>query len=316
MAAATTYTTAMSNTTTTRKKPALRPPNRADSRWKTIDPVPLTRESFLDLLYGRTPVIQVPRFIDQDLSARSLHYLLPRFTPYLHATGPPVEKVGLAQFEFQAQSAEDFTRRTGNEKAQYFSEVSKLGDLHARMAAVTGTNLWQRTVAAITALVAPEWEVGQQQQQEQQQYFSGIFRSINRGTPIHCDWCPYDCLTEDWILSRITHQAVFNLYLSSVADGGDTTIYDVQWSPEALRYRDPASYGYAPELVAGRDHTRFHPEAGDLYIFNSRNMHEVAAVEEKVTQTQSAPPRVALASFMGLLPAEVTGGKPRLMFWS
>ena len=157
----------------------------------------------------------------------------------------------------------------------------------------------------------PEWDVCVASEgDDRQKYFSGIFRSINKGTPIHCDWCPYDCLTEDWILSRITNQAVFNLYTSSVGQG-DTTIYDVQWTQDALKFRDPNSYGYEPELVEGKASVRFHPNAGDLYIFNSRNMHEVQAVDEG-----SEVPRVALASFMGLLPAEITGGKPKLMFWS
>ena len=84
-----------------------------ESMWKTTEAVPLTRESFLDLLYGRTPLIGVPQFISRDLSQRTLEYLLPKFSPYLHATGPSVEKVGLAQFEFQAQSVEDIMNRTG-----------------------------------------------------------------------------------------------------------------------------------------------------------------------------------------------------------
>jgi hypothetical protein len=144
----------------------------------------------------------------------------------------------------------------------------------------------------------------------EQKYFSGIFRSINAGTPIHCDWCPYDTLTEDWILSKITHQAVFNLYLTSVKGGG-TTLYDTQWTPEALEYRDPHSYGYDKDLVKGRLKAHFQPEVGDLYLFNSRNMHEVEPVNPNWKT-----PRIALASFIGLLPSEVTKGRPRLMFWS
>jgi len=161
---------------------------------------------------------------------------------------------------------------------------------------------------AVAALV-PEWDVSRASEGDRK-YFSGIFRRIDNGTPIHCDWCPHDCLTEDWILSKIECQAVFNLYISPVKGGG-TTLYDVQWSQDALQYRDPNSYGYYPDLVKGRDKSPFKPEVGDLYLFNSRNMHEVAPVDAGWTL-----PRIALASFMGVLPSEVTGGKPRLMFWS
>ena len=85
-----------------------------DSKWKTTRPVPLSRESFLSLLDGRMPLIKVSQFITEKQSRRLFDHLLPSFSPYLHATGPAVEKVGLAQFEFQAQSAEDFKNRKGN----------------------------------------------------------------------------------------------------------------------------------------------------------------------------------------------------------
>lgn len=86
----------------------------AESKWKTDTAVPFTRETFLSLLDGTVPVIKVPSYVSKELSGRIVQHLLPSFTPYLHATGPSVEKVGLAQFEFQAQSAEDFKNRTGD----------------------------------------------------------------------------------------------------------------------------------------------------------------------------------------------------------
>lgn len=84
------------------------------SKWKTTSPVPLTRESFLDLIYGRTPLIKESQFIAKDQAKTLYEHLGPQFSPYLHATGPPVSKVGVAQFEFQAQSQEDFQNRAGD----------------------------------------------------------------------------------------------------------------------------------------------------------------------------------------------------------
>ncbi|TVY84700.1 hypothetical protein LSUE1_G001475 [Lachnellula suecica] len=283
------------------------------SKWRTNEAAPFTREAFLGLLEGKLPVIKVPGYVSADTSSQIVQHLLPSFTPYLHATGPSVEKVGLAQFEFQAQSAEDFQNRSGDEKDKYFALAKEMSNLHDEIAEVVGENVWSKVVKEIAALV-PEWDVSVASELtsegEEKRYFSGIFRSINGGTPPHCDWCPYDCLTEDWILSKITCQAVFNLYLSKV-NGGGTTIYDVQWEPEALQYRDVASYGYGRDLVDGRQKACWTPEVGQLCIFNSRNMHEVAPVAPG-----SRGPRIALASFMGLLPSEVTGGRPRLMLWS
>lgn len=88
------------------------------SIWKTTEPVALTRESFLDLLQGETPLIRVPELLQHDQCRRLADHILPTFTPYIHATGPAVEKVGVAQFEFQAQSAEDFENRQGDGKSR------------------------------------------------------------------------------------------------------------------------------------------------------------------------------------------------------
>lgn len=93
---------------------ASQPQEAYSSLWKTTKPVPLSREAFLDLLSGRTPLIHIPNFTTPEQSQRLADHLLPIFSPYLHATGPAVEKVGVAQFEFQAQSAEDFASRKGN----------------------------------------------------------------------------------------------------------------------------------------------------------------------------------------------------------
>ena len=83
------------------------------SQWKTTDAVPLTRESFLDLLDGKTPLIKEAGFISTEACKLLAAELMPKLCPYIHATGPAVHKVGLAQFEFQAQSQEDFKTRTG-----------------------------------------------------------------------------------------------------------------------------------------------------------------------------------------------------------
>jgi hypothetical protein len=196
------------------------------------------------------------------------------------------------------------------EKQRYFDETAKVRSLHDDLAKSVGEDVWARVIATLAELV-PEWDVSVASEGPGKHYFSGIFRCINNGTPIHCDWCPFDCNTEDWIINRITHQAVFNLYVSPIR-GGKTTLYDVQWTPDALRYRDPNSYGYYPKLVEQAKSCPFEPEIGDMYIFNSRNMHKVQAIE----RGGEGLGRIALASFMGLLPSSETGGKPKLIFWS
>lgn len=182
--------------------------------------------------------------------------------------------------------------------------------MHEGLAEIAGEDVWAKVSRMIAELV-PEFDVGVASEGTGKTYFSGIVRKINSGVPIHCDWAPYDCATEDWILSNITHQLAVNLYLSPATRGGSTTVFDVQWWPGALEYRDPDTYGYFEALVKDRATATFQPGMGDLCLFNSRNMHIVRPLEPG-EETQ----RIAMSSFIGLLPSEVTGGKPKLIFWS
>lgn len=87
-----------------------------ESRWKTTKSVRATEASLLDLLEGRTPILHEPEFLSKEDCSKLTEILEPRLTPYLHATGPKLAKVGVAQFEFQAQSEDDLKNRSGNGK--------------------------------------------------------------------------------------------------------------------------------------------------------------------------------------------------------
>lgn len=67
----------------------------------------------MDLLEGRTPLLKQAGFISTDVAKKMEAELAPRFTPYLNDSGTSLDKVGVSQFEFQAQSEEDFKNRTG-----------------------------------------------------------------------------------------------------------------------------------------------------------------------------------------------------------
>lgn len=85
-----------------------------ESKWKTTKPVRATEASLLDLLEGRTPILHEPEFLSREDCSKLTKTLEPRLTPYIHATGPKLAKVGVAQFEFQAQSEDDLKNRSGN----------------------------------------------------------------------------------------------------------------------------------------------------------------------------------------------------------
>jgi len=100
---------------TTRPLPAhndIEPPPAKLSKWKRVTDVPLTRENYIDLLYGRTPLIKEPDFLTTAQCREYEKLLSSKLTPYKHNTGPLLTKYGVAQFEYQAQAAKDFLSRS------------------------------------------------------------------------------------------------------------------------------------------------------------------------------------------------------------
>lgn len=188
--------------------------------------------------------------------------------------------------------------------------------MHDELEQKVGVNPWRKVKERITSFF-PEWDVEVASEGPNRKYFSGVFRALNDATHVHCDWSPYDSLTEDWVINQVSNQVVFNLYLAPVK-GGRTTVHDVQWSDEALQLRDPKSYGYYRSITDGRKQSVVTPAPGALCFFNSRNMHEVERVEPEPCPELGLPyrPRLTLSSFMGLIPSERTGGRPKLIFWS
>ena len=83
------------------------------SQWKKDFNVgPLSRQSFLELLDGKIPFIREAQFLPRDVAQKLEDNLSPQLAPYLHATGPNLLKVGVAQFEFQALSDQDLQDRS------------------------------------------------------------------------------------------------------------------------------------------------------------------------------------------------------------
>lgn len=82
------------------------------SHWKNgFKEEPLTRESLFNMLNGKIPFIRETQFVPRNVAQKLEDTFSPRLAPYLHATGPPLLKVGVAQFEFQALSQADLENR-------------------------------------------------------------------------------------------------------------------------------------------------------------------------------------------------------------
>ena len=85
------------------------------SKWKRTDAVPLTKDNYLDLLHGNTPLIKESNFLSAEQCKPYEALMSRQLTPYKHNTGPLLTKYGVAQFEYQAQAADDFLKRTNGE---------------------------------------------------------------------------------------------------------------------------------------------------------------------------------------------------------
>lgn len=93
------------------------------SKWKRTEPVPLSGENFLDVLFNRTPVIKQPGFLGREECFAHEKALSHRIAPYRYYTGPLLQRVGCAQFEYQAQAAADFENRKNGLCDQTFSSI-------------------------------------------------------------------------------------------------------------------------------------------------------------------------------------------------
>ncbi|KAI8912149.1 hypothetical protein DFJ77DRAFT_467085 [Powellomyces hirtus] len=292
---------------TAEREPYPHPPT-----WHTTEEQPLTRENLLSLLDGQIPAVRDRGFLALDTCKQFEKALLPLIQDYSHNLGPVMRKVGVAQFEFQAQGASEPVEDP-ERKESYFRAAGEAWKLHANFENRFGVNLINSMIERIAALF-PEWDVAVATEGPGKTYFTGIYRVIQKSTLIHCDWSPYDSRDAGWLISSVTKQLAMNLILVPV-EGGRTVVHDVQWHPEALAYRDPNTYGYDPALVAGRRNISIVPRAGDITFFNTRQMHQVFPVTPRANG-EAGPTRITLSAFLGFIPPTEAGQRPRLIFWA
>lgn len=72
-------------------------PSPGRSHWKTTCPVSLTRDNFINLLYGKTPLIEASGFLKPEECWEYEKAFSHKIQPYTHNTGPLLQKVGIAQ---------------------------------------------------------------------------------------------------------------------------------------------------------------------------------------------------------------------------
>lgn len=119
-----------------------------------------------------------------------------------------------------------------------------------------------------------------------------------RELPKHSDWAPREAA--NWTVGKVTAQLSWNIYYELPESGGETLIWDRQWTEEV---QHTVGFGYPEETVTEHSCCTVRPRRGELVLFSPRNVHEVTAPAANT-------PRIAVFSFIGLDPEN------RLVLWS
>ncbi|OCL05614.1 hypothetical protein AOQ84DRAFT_298585 [Glonium stellatum] len=244
------------------------------SNWIKIEEQPLSSESLADLFSNRIPALRVRNFLSAQECERMVNVI-------------------------QTQKIID--------KEGYFRAVAGARQLQSRFASEAGVDVLERVrqtlqqVSGIPVRTATEGD---------REYFAGILRIINSSALIHADYAEYDA--PSWEIGKIVAQITWNVLLKQV-QGGESIVYDRHWrgkiDDETIKKPSP-SYGYHPSAVENEAFKVLQPVEGELTFFNSRNFHEVKALDKPHRES-----RYTMSSFVGLLPSSKARG-PKLIMWS
>lgn len=199
-----------------------------------------------------------------------------------------IDHLGMTQAEYKRRGPE-----------AYFEEAKRAG---AQTAAVYALSFDPRERLIARLRDCHDGAVGLAIEPDGRRYFAGIIRKSNRGLALHADFAPYQA--PGYMVDRVDAQLAWNFYVETPAEGGITTLHDAPWQWTRTRPGEVGENYPLPEAaVAGAQTFSYQPKAGEAWLFNTRNPHEVSAV-------RSEGDRIAVACFVGRLP------EGRLALWS
>ena len=198
------------------------------------------------------------------------------FEEYINVS-PPIGRIGITQFE------------AGKENKNWYFERAKISGERQNMIFNMSFNPIERLIKLFqnsgkTIYIASDLSTGRP-------YYSGLIRQINKSALIHADYAPYDA--KGWEIGEISAQLAWNLCIQAPASGGDCIVYEKPWDladDESFRIKN--SYGYVPEVLGKSPGHAITVDTGDMYLFNSRNFHEVK---------NCSGDRITISCFLGLL---------------
>jgi hypothetical protein len=109
--------------------------------------------------------------------------------------------------------------------------------------------------------------------------------------PLHNDNIMRDAAGTGIVLEHLAYQLSCVVCLQECDGGGELGIYRRPWEPADERFKIPGGLGYEHGVVEGAPGHEFKPAAGDVYLLNPTQYHEIARV--------SGDTRLTLGFFLG-----------------
>lgn len=109
--------------------------------------------------------------------------------------------------------------------------------------------------------------------------------------PLHNDNIMRDAAGTGIALESLTHQLSCVVCLQECDGGGELGIYRKPWNPADEKFKIPGGLGYESAVVENVPRHKFKPAAGDVYLLNPTQYHEIARV--------SGDTRLTLGFFLG-----------------
>jgi hypothetical protein len=187
----------------------------------------------------------------------------------------------------------------GRDPEVFFAHAQETHALYARL--FEGLRHPVKFVYESLQSLAPDKRVEVAHEPDGRLYGPAIFRIYRPGKGHHPHFDSLR-LREGWshyAAARLRYQLASVLCLQAAKPdpaSGECTLDRQFWSPEMQPLmQDGAFYEYAAERRIER--TRIELEAGDFYVFNPLNIHEVLPIRGET-------PRIVLATFIGFDPGE------------
>jgi hypothetical protein len=220
----------------------------------------LNRNSFFNLFYGNTLAIVNESFALPTECLRLENFVEDIGFGQYRNVSPQINRIGVTQFEHSVL-----------QKSNYFEQAEKVKSLFNDVCDAAFDPL-ERLIHLIERKTGIK--IQRAYETDGRLYHAGNFRKIEKGTPVHIDYAAVEA--KGWSIDRVTHQLALNFYIQVPKQGGELVIYEKQWSPTDLNFRDPkSSYGYSNEVIDGIKANILLPKIGQAIIFNSRQFHKV-----------------------------------------